>query len=202
MKRLLIGISLLLLLGILIVPFVFVWYHFHKQPISDQLANWGALGDYISPFISAINLIVVGYFSYRLFRLEEGRDNIMRPLLTFVPKVFEQVVFWNTIEVSNKGKSVALNIRFKVFVHEKGQEHHLPLVGEGETQSIYIETSKWGRCEITYEDLLGKSFTTSITNPNVIPQLTQEEMNVLFPEGLRKVWYDIKDFLKSKSPRS
>jgi hypothetical protein len=82
--KLMIGIGILLL----IPPAIYI-VNFHRSSLSEDPAVWGLLGDYIggvlNPFISLLNVIVLGWLTYivseqssaenkRLFILEKRMD--------------------------------------------------------------------------------------------------------------------------------
>ena len=49
-------------------------FNFWSQKISNDTGDWGAFSDYLNPFVSFLNLIILGWLSFVVFKYNSNRD--------------------------------------------------------------------------------------------------------------------------------
>jgi hypothetical protein len=59
---------------IVLIPVVIYFSHFNHLYLSDKGEDWASFGSFMSPFISISSLILLGYLSFRLYKIEQNRD--------------------------------------------------------------------------------------------------------------------------------
>ncbi|OHX37827.1 hypothetical protein BJL95_04440 [Methylomonas sp. LWB] len=66
---------LLVVLVVLGLPVGLYAYNFRHSSLSPAPADWGVLGDYLNPFISVLNLLVVAYIAHKV-NFEQRRKDL------------------------------------------------------------------------------------------------------------------------------
>lgn len=59
---------------VILIPVCIYFYHFCHLHLSDKGEDWASFGSFISPFISLSSLIMLGFLSFRLYKIEQNRD--------------------------------------------------------------------------------------------------------------------------------
>lgn len=179
---------------IVLIPIGIYFSHFNHLYLSDKGEDWASFGSFISPFISISSLVLLGYLSFRLYKIEQNRDWTLLTINQLSP----------FIEIQNIGVGVAKNILVDCKdVSGTNNDRHevIPLIKAGEKYKLDWGLGQYCNIEIAYHNVHD---VKSICYPEAgldgyIGFSTKEEMIAVFGTWHEKLMFRLNKWLGKKN---
>lgn len=180
------GLLILIIICILLLIISGLTYYanFKNASISNETSDWGSFSDYIAPFISLANLILIGFITVFI-----NKTNLLVERPTIIFKIDDKR---ESYFIENIGKGAALNIIIKHKNNRNNTDWDSKVlcysIGQNDKLKIFWKKSsdEW---IAYYDDIFDNHYYTDIKDDYLkLGKITAKEYNALKEEHKEVIW--------------